>query len=372
MKLFKRIWLFFLFHARNYKKLLELTSFNEEELKTNFDFLKVRYQAYASFHTKNFFHSQHCFEILKKNNKLTSNDYNYIAFLHIRHNEREKAITNWCLALEKNKTNKTARKALDALRKKGSSIILTDDFFEEVTPKEPFKIPIIFLCKTFVLLLVLSILSLLSYMLIKNIIVTLREKNKLEFVELNKIEITDFNTNLLETRKEKNKKYSYSEKEIKTKFERIKKKIVENKAVEAQIEINEILLSNASLNVKLKAEMLKTFILQPDYATFKNVISFEEFIKEKERYKEVYVLWNGVIKNQIIKKDEINFNLFIGDDEKGIIIGIIPVVFKKAHLYKNNDKVHVFGKIMEKNNNYYLEGLYIIRSEQYILYKKEK
>lgn len=371
MKLFKKILLFFWFHQRDYKKVLEHSSFEDESDKKSFDFVKVRYQAYASFYTKNYYHSNYCFELLAKHNKLTSKDYNYIAFLHARHNEREKAISSWCIALEKNSRNKIAKKALDYLRDKGSDFILTeDDFFSIITPKEPFVFPIRFFLKIFSIILITTFLTIFAYRGFIVINEIIKEKKRVESLELNKVTLPDFNTNLLEKQKDALSKYSYNEKEIKDKFDNIKRNILKNRVVEAQIEINEILLSNASLNVKIKTEMLKSFIQQPDYSKFNNIVTFEMFNKEKRLYKDVYVLWDGVIKNQIIKKDKITFNLFIGNDEKGVIIGIMPVVFSKAHLYKNNDKVHVFGKIIEDGADYILQGLYIIDSNQFFLYKK--
>jgi len=83
---------------------------------------------------------------------------------------------------------------------------------------------------------------------------------------------------------------------------------------------------------------------------------------------EIFFLLN--IKNKIIKKESISFDLFLGDESKGLVVGIIPVVFKKAHLYNNNDHVYVFGKLTEENDNYYIEGKYIIDSKQYELFQK--
>lgn len=371
MKILKKILLFFLYHQRDYGKILSLTAFDKENLENNKNINDIRYQGVASFFTKNYYHSQYCFEALNEKGLLTSSECNYLAFMYARHNEKEKAISTWCLALEKNKNNKSAKIALDYLRNQGREAnLVEDDFFETISPKEPFAIPYRSIIKSIIILIIALIVISGSYLGIIKLKGYLKYRRELESAEINRIKLKDFNTNLLDKEKELKIKYSYNEREIKGKFENIKKNILKNKTVEAQIEINEILLSNASLNVKVKTDFLKSFILEPDYSAFKNLITFETFNGEKKLYKDIYILWNGIIKNQIIKKEIISFDLFIGDESKGLVTGIMPVVFKKAHLYKNNDNVYLFGKIIADNDNYYIDGKYIIDSKQYESYQK--
>ncbi|MBN2546785.1 MAG: hypothetical protein JXB50_13380 [Spirochaetes bacterium] len=371
MKVLKKILLFFLYHQRDYTKILSLTAFDKENLENNKIITDIRYQAIASFYTKNYYHSQYCFEALNEKGLLKSSECNYLAFMYARHNEKEKAISTWCLALEKDKNNKSAKIALDYLRNQGREAnLIEDDFFEMITPKEPFKIPYRLIIKGIIFFITsLIIISALYFGALK-LNDYLKYRKQLQSAEINRVKLKDFNTNLLDKEKELKVKYSYNEREIKSKFENIKKNILKNKAVEAQIEINEILLSNASLNVKIKTEFLNSFILEPEYSTFKNLITFEKFNAEKKLYKDIYILWDGIIKNKIIKKDLISFDLFIGDELKGLVVGIVPVVFKKAHLYNNNDHVYVYGKIIEENDSYYIDGKYIIDSKQYDSYQK--
>ena len=100
--------------------------------------------------------------------------------------------------------------------------------------------------------------------------------------EINNIYLPDYNPNLLKKPKLENEKYSYNEKEIKNKFERIKKLILKYNAVDSQIEINQIKMSNASTSVKLKVEMLEDYIDEPDYALFENKIKFSDLLSEKK------------------------------------------------------------------------------------------
>lgn len=328
----------------------------------NIDSYNLRYQAYSSFYTKNYHHSRFCLETLHEKNALKANDYNFLAYLYARHNEKDKAISTWCNALEKNKNNKLATKALSYVREKGSDISLIDDeFFDSVVPSEPFVIPI----KKIILSIIIILFAIPIFWGIKFIVnFTTKELIKIQINknELNNINLPDFNPNLLSKEKDVTAKYSYSENEIKNKFDRIKKYIITDKANQAQLEINQIKLSNASINVKLKMDMLINFINEPDYANFINEIKYEDVLKEPILYQNIYILWTGKVVNLIINKESIKFDFIMGDDKNGIITGIIPVYFKKAIIVKNNEIIKVFGKINIDDKKIFLNGLYIIKN----------
>ncbi|HPO50922.1 MAG TPA: hypothetical protein PLO89_11400, partial [Spirochaetota bacterium] len=182
--------------------------------------------------------------------------------------------------------------------------------------------------------------------------------------ELNDIYLPDYNPNLLDKPKEDGKKYSFSEKEIKEKFEYAKKAILEGKSVDSQITINQIKTSNASLQVKNKVSILETFIDEPDYGSFKNSVSFDDFIKDKDLYNNVYVFWDGRVTNKSIYKEKIAFDFIIGDETTGTIEAIIPTVFNKAIVVENKDPIRLFGKIKYENSKIFIEGKYLVKNKK--------
>lgn len=362
MNVFKRIRLFFLFHNRNYRKILILTSFDVKKVE-DISSIYLKYQAYSSFYSKNYHHAQMCLEILNEKNKLSSKDCNLLAYIYARRNEKDKAISTWCKALEKQKWNRLANKALEYIRSKGRDInLIEDEFFDSLIPKEPFLFPIKFLIKTFILLLIIGGLSILSYF---GIIEILKYQKINKKTDINKVLLPDFNTNLLEKPKDNESKYSYDEKEIKRVFEKIKSDIISNKVVSAQIGINKIKMSNASLKVKYKVDILESMIDEPDYALFKNEITYNEYLKEKSLYQNIYILWEGRVVNLNITKNNIIFDLVLGDEKNGIVEGIIPVIFEKAVILKNNDRIKLFGKIkLNDNKKEFIFGRNIIKNIQ--------
>ena len=96
---------------------------------------------------------------------------------------------------------------------------------------------------------------------------------------------------------------------------------------------------------------------------------FSDLLSEKESngnfsllYQNVYITWNGRVVNLLNTKDKITFDFIIGDEDKGIVEAVIPVIFKKAVIVNNNDKVKVFGKIKITKQYIHIDGRYIIKN----------
>ncbi len=359
MNVFKKFYLLLLFHQRKYDEILKKTVFSLNRNIDRIDSDSIRFQGLCSIFQKNFYHAKLCFELLDEKGTANSRDYTTLAFLYSRHNDKEKVLLTLCKALKINKNNNLAQKTLDYIKQKGRELNIGEDpFFDKLLPKEPFLIPLTLILK---ILIIIALLVPFSYFSYKGILYFYSKYSKLKIREdITKVYLPDYNPNLLEKPKDITEKYSYNENEIKDKFEKIKSLILSNNVVDAQIHINEIKLSNASLAVKSKVEILESFIEEPDYATFKNKIDFDTFIKKREIYNNIYIKWHGRIINKSLYKDKIAFDLVIGDEEKGLINAIIPVIFGKAVIIENNDKATIFGKIIIEDK-IYIDGKYLIK-----------
>ena len=129
-------------HQHKYDKVLASTAFTVTKNAKNVDPDILRYQGISSFYKNNLYHSKMCFELLSESSGVKSNDFVYLAFMHARQNEKEKAISAWCKSLENNKNNKYASKALNYIRNKGKEInLMEDSAIEDFIPKEPALIP---------------------------------------------------------------------------------------------------------------------------------------------------------------------------------------------------------------------------------------
>ncbi|MBP7553804.1 MAG: hypothetical protein KA885_10295 [Spirochaetes bacterium] len=363
MNFLKRIYLSYLLHQRNYDKILSKTAFKIGGNIDKIDPEILRFQGISSFYKTNYYHSKMCYEILQEKSCANDTDLNYLAYMYARHNEKEKALLAWCKVLEIDRNNKIAKKSLDYLKEKGREINLSEDeYFEKILPGQPFYIPVKKIIFVIILISVLALAGYLSVIASKYLYKIYKSRNIDKRTELEKIFLHDFNPQILESPKNELNKYSYTEKEIKDKFEKIKTKILENDAVSAQLNINQIKLSNASPSVKMKMDILQDFINEPDYALFKNVVAYKDFVKEPKLYENVYIVWAGRIINKSIYKNKITFDIVIGDETSGTIDAIIPAVFDKALIIENNENIQLFGKIKFEDKKTYIEGKYVIRN----------
>lgn len=360
MGIIYKLRVFYFLHSHAYEELLKISDCDLFDPAHNGE--RIKYQALSSFYLKNYYHSRKCYEILSDNGVAGYDDYNKLAYIYSRHNEKENAIIAWCKSLEKKKNNLPAKKALDYIKGQGREVNLIEDtFFEEITCREPAYIPFkkMFLTICAIVLAGLLILSAIRYLpgVIKKIRTNTGRK------EIAKVVIDDYNPNIIAKPKNEEEHYSYNENEIRKQFDTIKDKIIHDDTDQAIIQINRLRLSNASISVKAKLDILESFIDEPDYADFKNSITYQEIKENPAIYNNVYIKWYGRIVNSVYdrKAGEIGFNLVVGDEANGIVEGIIPVLFTKRVIAENNKYGTVFGRVVVAGDRITIDGKFLIR-----------
>lgn len=358
MNIFKRFYLFFLYHNRKYNTILQHTTIKFSDKLENIDTIALKYQARCSFFKSDFYHAKSVLEILEQKNEMGALESNMYAFICARRNEKEQAISNWCKALELKKNDKMARDALDYIKSRGREIDLAgDEYFDRVRPGPPFLIPY----KPIISIVVVTILIFLAYFTAVFILDRIDKWSKSYSPELAKVTLPDYNPNLLTSPKDSYDPFSYDEKEVKAIFEKCKKKIWENKYVEARVLINTLLLSNASEEVKHKVRVLETFLEEPDYAVFENKYTYSDVIENRLLYNNIYIKWKGRIVNHTIHKDKITFDFVIGNEDEGVVEAIIPVVFYKAVIVHNNETIFLVGFLNVIDGKILVDGQHVIR-----------
>jgi hypothetical protein len=361
---FRKLSLSLQFHQHRFQHVLRATSDFTFEVESRADAVTLRYQGIASFFTRNYFHAQKCFESLAKSRHAIGKDTNYLAWIYARHNKKEDAITTWCKTLEIEKGNKLAAKALDYIRNKGRDLNLQEDeYFDTLIPARPAYIPVKKLLLLILLITVVALFGTIGLFGAHTFSKWLENRTQYVAPDLEAIIIPDYNPNILDKPAVEGERFSYSEEEVLRKFEDAKNMIMENRAVDAQIELNKLKLSNASAVVKARCDLLQDFILEPDYAIFTNKISFDTFNSDPELYRHVYILWDGRVVNHALGEDFVSFSLVMGNDVDGVINGIMPVKFNKAVIASNNSSVGVFGRLENDGTGWLIEGLYLIKRQ---------
>ena len=124
----------------------------------------------------------------------------------------------------------------------------------------------------------------------------------------------------------------------------------------AQIEINRILHSNASLSIKQKARVLMSYLSPPTFDTLQDNPSYEDAVKNPVLYEDCYASWSGRVSNAALQGTSYRFDLLVGYETMEKVVGIVPVKFESDPGIASTLPVKVLGKIVFDNGKPSLEG----------------
>ena len=131
----------------------------------------------------------------------------------------------------------------------------------------------------------------------------------------------------------------------------------------AQIEINRILNSNASLSIKKKAGMLMDYLEEPTFDTLTDNPSYKAVEAEPSLYLDTWVSWGGKITNAVVYEDgSYSCQLLVGYESGEVVEGIVTVRFASAPNITPDQPVKILGKISTQDDKIYLQGRAIYQS----------
>lgn len=131
----------------------------------------------------------------------------------------------------------------------------------------------------------------------------------------------------------------------------------------AQIEINTLLNSNASLAIKKKANVLMGYLEIPDFDTVTDVPSYSEVSEKYFLYLDCWVNWGGKISNVITYEDgTYSCDLLVGDDSLTHYEGTVNVRFNTAPVIDVEQPVKILGKVCLDGKNVVLNGRAVYQS----------
>jgi len=134
----------------------------------------------------------------------------------------------------------------------------------------------------------------------------------------------------------------------------------------AKININKILLSNASQSIKNRAQLMKDSMAAPGFHNFNNRdnISFSDVRSEPAVYSDVFVLWKGMARNVELTNEYTRFDLIVSYDTRTILEGIVTVVMTTPERINTERDMEVLGRITLDNSaiGFALEGIAIHQS----------
>lgn len=130
----------------------------------------------------------------------------------------------------------------------------------------------------------------------------------------------------------------------------------------AQYEVNRILLSNASDNIKNKAKLLSEYFEEPGFDTIKDIFDYKTVSSFPEAYLNCFVVWRGTATNVEALKYNMSFFLLVGYDTKTRLDGLVYVLCPFVTTIDTEIPIEVLGKVQVKQGELRLEGVSIYQS----------
>ena len=125
----------------------------------------------------------------------------------------------------------------------------------------------------------------------------------------------------------------------------------------AQVEINRILNSNASVSIKQKARVLMSYLEEPTFDTLTDNPSYGAVESEPSLYLDTWVSWGGKVTNAVINENgSYTCQLLVGYETGEVVEGIVTVNFASAPNIMPDQPVKILGKITTQDKKLVLEG----------------
>jgi len=298
---------------------------------------------------------------LKRAQQLREDDVNThlaLAVVYLRKTEKENALRTWLRILEIDPHNRRAQKGLNIVRKYPEPEDMIE-FYNSGKIRSLFP-PVKKKLLSKVLFFIITILSAsVCALLVLIYYPGIMEKKIRPGVEkyiLPEKGLLDYSST---------ERYFYSEKEIREIFSKAKSLFNNYKDNQAIVEINRLLHSNASMDVKSLIYTLKDYMYKPDFSTFKkeDSFSYETVFDDPLLYENCFIRWEGRIGGIQVTETAISFDFWVGDSHE--FSGVVPVVLNFASTIKNGQTVEVLGEVkLDQDNKVTIRGIAIRRIVQ--------
>lgn len=125
----------------------------------------------------------------------------------------------------------------------------------------------------------------------------------------------------------------------------------------AQMEVNAILNSDATLSIKQKAQVLAGYFDVPDFDSIRDVPAFSDASKNPILYLDCWVDWGGKISNAVTYPDgTYSCDLLVGDDGLLHYEGTVTVRFDSVPVINGEENAKILGRIIMEDGKLCLKG----------------
>lgn len=284
-----------------------------------------------------------------------------LAAIHLRRQETSEALRIWFQVLDDDPKNRFANRGLKLLRKNVAAdklIELTESSkLSSLIPTERSFLPLVGVST----LILIAAAGFVLYPLVAGYVEE-RFSSKRQEIQRLDLQIEDsYSSDSLVSAE-----ISLEEKEIEKIYHRIVDHFHRYEDNLAQREINRLLLSNASKEVKGKLRILEGHIRTPSFSSITTNFSYKEVAKNPELYRNCFVVWKGRVSNLRVDEDAIRFEFLVGYETEKVVEGIVPVIVPFAVDIDPAYPIEVLGRIELRDNGIRLraESLHQFSSEE--------
>lgn len=155
--------------------------------------------------------------------------------------------------------------------------------------------------------------------------------------------------------------FTLSEREVELGFKRAKGYLLDYRDNPAGVEINRLLLSNASAAVKERALALKSFLRPPNFATFRDPYTYREVAAQPRLYDGCHVSWKGKVANLSIGDEAIEFDLLVGYESERELEGTVAISLDFAADLQDGAGLEVLGRVVADGGRLRIAGVSLHR-----------
>ncbi len=151
-----------------------------------------------------------------------------------------------------------------------------------------------------------------------------------------------------------------TEKDAVSTFDKAKKLFSQYRDEAALVELNRLLLSNATRQVKTKARILAGLVREPSFLSMPDKFAYAVVALNPGLYEGVGVIWKGLPANTSNTDTNTAFDLLVGYDEKKRLEGIVPVRADFRVAIAPDRPIEVLARVRSSNAGaFYLECIAI-------------
>ncbi|MBQ5491055.1 MAG: hypothetical protein IIT68_03255 [Treponema sp.] len=344
---------------RKFQQVIELLEAHEDAYQNNFDFYMTL--GTACLYLGDVGNARRYFSTAREIRLTDSNLILAQAAIFLRRGETDRALQYYLEVLDVDPSNKVAQKALDFIRKKGDYETICrwvdSGKIEEFYP--PLGVNPDVIRNGIIGGLVLGA--------VLSVCVTLlpRQQQKVNMVgpraNLTKLELTTDESNHAQETDLSNTVVHYlmDNAQIVKSYRSALMYFQDGRDNACQVEINRILNSNASLSIKQKANILKTYLEVPTFDSLLDNYTYAQVAQDPLLYIDCYVAWSGRIANaQTFANGTWGADLLVGYETMQTVDGRVYISFDPAPqpAVDATKAVRVLGKLGLQDNEVVLSG----------------